>query len=114
MQRAEIKVEHIQGPIFLVSGKDDGVWDSSDMAGKIVARLKQAKFPYPVESLTYDHAGHAVGRPYISTMSLKGRRTPNNPRPLDMGGTPAGTAKARADSWPKMLAFVEASLGGKP
>jgi dienelactone hydrolase len=115
VERAEIKVEHIHGPIFLVSGKDDGVWDSSYMAGRIVARLRDAKFPYPVESLTYDHAGHAVGRPYLSTMSLKGQLTPNNPRPLNMGGTPAGTAKARADSWPKMLAFVDARLNpGKP
>jgi hypothetical protein len=28
-----------------------------------------------------------------------------------MGGTPSGTALARADSWRKMLAFVDEQLG---
>ncbi len=110
--RTEIPVENIHGAVFLVSGKDDGVWESAAMAGAIVARLKRHDFTYPVESLTYDNAGHAIGRPYTSTMNLNGIRHPISGRVMHLGGTPAGTAKARADSWPKMLAFVDRNLRG--
>src|SRR5581483_1867783 len=68
--RTEIPVENIHGAVFLVSGKDDGEWESAAMAGAIVARFKLHNFSYPVESLTYDNAGHAIGRPYTSTMNL--------------------------------------------
>jgi dienelactone hydrolase len=29
---------------------------------------------------------------------------------MDMGGTPEGTARARQDSWPRMLAFLRSAL----
>jgi len=105
-QHAEIPVENIHGPVLLISGKDDGVWQSAPMAEKIVARLKRNNFRYEVASLTYDHTGHGITRPYASTMNLNGRRHPLSGRIVYMGGTPAGTAKAREDSWRQMLAFV--------
>jgi dienelactone hydrolase len=106
-QRAEIQVERIHGPILLVSGKDDGVWPSAESAAKIVARLQQHRFSFPFESLVYDHAGHGITRPYTPTTSLNGRRSPRSGRVVNRGGTPSGTAKAREDSWAKMLAFVD-------
>jgi len=111
-ERAEIQVEKIHGAILLISGKDDGVWDSAPMAEKIVARLKRNHFERPFESLTYEHAGHAIARPYASTMNLNGRRHPVSGRIMQLGGTPAGTAKASEDSWKKMLAFVDRNLRG--
>jgi dienelactone hydrolase len=111
-ERAEIQVEAIRGAILLVSGKDDGVWDSAPMAERILARLRRNRFPYPFESLTYDHAGHAIARPYASTMNLNGRRHPLTGRVIQLGGTPAGTAHASEDSWKKMLAFVDRNLRG--
>lgn len=109
-QRAEIHVEQIHGAVLLVSGKDDGVWESAPMAERIVARLKHGDFTYPSQSLTYDHAGHGITRPYTSTMELNSRRHPLTGRVVTMGGTPAGTAKAREDSWRQMLAFVDRNL----
>jgi dienelactone hydrolase len=109
-QRAEIQVERIHGPLMLISGRDDGVWDSAEMAGKIVARLKQHNFGFPYESLVYGHAGHGINRPYTSTMELNSRRHPLTGRTVHMGGTPSGTAKAREESWSRMLAFVEAAM----
>jgi dienelactone hydrolase len=115
MARPEIQVERIRGAVLLVSGRDDGVWDSSGMAEKVVARLKRFDFKYPYRSLTYDHAGHAITRPYTSTMNLNSRRHPLTGRTVHMGGTAAGTAKARDDSWRQMLAFVEKNLrSGEP
>jgi len=110
--RAEIQVERIQGPVLLISGKDDGVWDSSGMARKIVARLRSNNFQYKYLSLEYDNAGHGITRPYTSTMELNTRRHPLSGRIVHMGGTPAGTAKAREDSWRQMLAFVDEHLRG--
>lgn len=109
-QHAEIQVEKINGPVLLVSGKDDGVWPSSESAAKIVARLQQHHFSFPYESLVYDHTGHGITRPYTPTTNLNGRRNPTSGRIVSRGGTPSGTAKAREDSWQKMLAFVGRAL----
>jgi dienelactone hydrolase len=109
-ERAEIQVERIRGAVLLISGKDDGVWESAPMAEKVVARLKRGNFPYPSQSLTYDHAGHSITRPYTSTMNLNGRRHPLSGRVMHLGGTPAGTAQAREDSWRQMLTFVDRHL----
>lgn len=112
-QHAEIQVERINGAILLVSGKDDGVWPSSESAAKIVARLQQHHFSLPYESLVYDHAGHSITRPYTPTTRLNGRRNPTSGRIVNSGGTPSGTAKAREDSWQKMLAFVGRALNAE-
>jgi dienelactone hydrolase len=108
--RAEIPVERIQGAVLLISGRDDGVWPSSDMAERIVSRLRRNGFKFPYLSLVYDHAGHGITRPYSSTMELNSRRHPLTGRLVHMGGTPAGTAKASADSWRQMLEFVDQHL----
>jgi dienelactone hydrolase len=103
---AEIPVEKMHGPVLLVSGTDDGVWESAPMAGRIVSRLKRYDFKYPVESLSYDHAGHSILRPYSSTMNLN-RRHPLTGRIVHMGGTPIGNEKAREDSWRHLLTFLD-------
>lgn len=94
-QRAEIPVERIHGAVLLVSGRDDGVWPSAEMAEKVMARLKHNGFTNPYVSLSYDHAGHGITRPYASTMELNSRRHPLTGRIVQMGGTPAGTARTR-------------------
>jgi dienelactone hydrolase len=111
-QGPEIPVEHINGAVLLVSGRDDGVWPSHEMADSIMARLRRQHFAHPFQHLTYDHAGHAIGRPFVSTMGLNSRRHPLTGRVMQLGGTPEGTARARADSWVKMLAFLEENLRG--
>jgi dienelactone hydrolase len=108
--RAEIPVERLKGAVLLISGRDDGVWPSSDMAERIVSRLRRNGFKFPYLSLVYDHAGHGITRPYSSTMELNSRRHPLTGRLVHMGGTPAGTAKASADSWRQMLEFVDQHL----
>jgi dienelactone hydrolase len=112
MQGPEIPVEHIDGAVLLVSGRDDGVWPSHDMAENIMSRLRRQRFAHPCVHLAYDHAGHAIGRPFTSTMGLNARRHPLTGRVMHLGGTPEGTAAARADSWVKMLAFLQENLRG--
>ena len=72
------------------------------MSQEIVTRLEHNHFAYPFKHLTYDHAGHAIGRPFTSTIETTAARP--------LGGTPEGNAHARADSWEKMLAFLKENL----
>ncbi len=95
-----IAVEHINGPVLLISGEDDGVWSSSLMANAIVGRLKDTHFPYPVEHLTYAHAGHLAGRPEIVPAWHGG----------NFGGTARGDAQSSLDAIPKVLDFLRTSL----
>jgi dienelactone hydrolase len=108
--RAAIHVEEIGGAILLISGKEDGVWPSAAMCDEIVARLRHNHFAHPFEHLSYDNAGHGIGRPYTSTMEINATRHPLTGRLLQLGGTPAGTAHAREDSWQHVLAFFKANL----
>jgi dienelactone hydrolase len=109
-QQASIKVEHIHGAVLLISGRQDRVWPSADMAERVVARLRHNNFSYPFKHLSYDGAGHGIGRPYGSTMDINDVRHPLTGRIIALGGTPAGTARARADSWQQVLTFLDENL----
>lgn len=108
--RATIEVERTQGPILLISGKDDHVWDSSEMADSIVARLRRFHFQHNVVELKYSHAGHAAGRPEI-VPAWQGRTiNPTSGREVEMGGTPSGNAESSLDAIPKVIEFLHQRL----
>ena len=111
--QAAIKVELTGGPILLISGKQDRVWDSSSMADSIVARLKQFRFAYNVEELKYAHAGHGAGRPEIVPAWLGLTRNPTSGREAEMGGTPRGNAESSLDAIPKVIDFLLRSLSAR-
>jgi pimeloyl-ACP methyl ester carboxylesterase len=98
MDRPEIPVERINGAVLLISGRDDEVWPSTEMADAIMTRFRRHRFAHRFVHLAYDHAGHGIGRPFTSTMELDSRRHPLTGRIVRMGGKPFGTAMARADS----------------
>lgn len=102
--RATIPVEKINGPVLLISGKDDQLWPSSVMADMVISRLKEYRHPYKFTHLAYDLAGHAIGTTYGPTTGSTG-----NSR-MNFGGQPAGNARAQADSWPRVLEFLKSSL----
>jgi dienelactone hydrolase len=102
--KAAIAVERINGPVLLVSGRDDRLWPSTAMADAMMARLDQAKFRFRHTHLAYDHAGHACfGEPPAPGVEIP-------PRIVQLGGTIEGNVAARADSWPKVLAFLDETL----
>jgi dienelactone hydrolase len=107
---AQIAVERTHGPILLISGEDDGVWESSVMANAIVGQLRSAHFSFPVEHLKYPHAGHRAGRPEIVPAWGDRAIQPVSGREMNMGGTPAGNAKSSLDAIPKVLEFLRQSL----
>ncbi len=110
---AAIEVELTKGPILLISGGEDRVWESSSMADSVVARLKKAQFAYSVEHLKYAHAGHGAGRPEIVPAWQGWVRNPTSGREVEMGGTPKGNAESSLDAIPKVLDFLQKSLGAR-
>ncbi len=96
---ASIAVEETQGPVLLLSGGDDRLWDARRLSNIALERLKEADFPHEYAHRTYDDAGHLISVPYVPTTGFeKG------------GGTPRGTAHAAADSWPTVLDYLERGL----
>lgn len=110
---ASIAVEHTHGPILLISGDDDGVWDSTGMSEAVVARLREAHFTYLYQQLRYRHAGHRAGRPEI-VPAWHGRvRNPTSGTEENLGGSVEGDAESSLDAIPRVLEFLHQSLSGR-
>jgi dienelactone hydrolase len=103
---AAIEVERTHGPILMISGEDDHLWRSWEMADLVVARLKRAKFAYSFENLKYPHAGHAAGRPEIRPAWHTATRHPISGRMNDLGGSARGDAESTMASMSKVLEFL--------
>ncbi|CAN5453139.1 acyl-CoA thioester hydrolase/BAAT C-terminal domain-containing protein [soil metagenome] len=100
----EIPVETIAGPVLMISGDADTMWPSGEMANRIEARLRAHGFAWPVTNLVYRGAGHAVfGAPVRAD-------APGLQNALYVGGTIDGLVAARADGWPRVLAFLREAL----
>jgi dienelactone hydrolase len=98
---AAIPVERITGPILLICGEADRLWPSCPMADQIARRLMKNSLRPPA-ILRYKDAGHQVFGPAVA----------GSPDWLaSLGGSAAGNNAARADSWPKVLAFLKITLG---
>ncbi len=109
-ERAAIAVENTQGPVLMISGEDDRVWRSAEMADAIAARLKHAHFAYSFENLKYPHAGHTAGRPDIVPAWHGMTRNPVSGQQVDWGGSAKGDAESSLDAIPKALAFLRRDL----
>ena len=117
---ARIPVERYAGPMLLVAGTDDQLWDSGGMATSIAAARKKHRAALPLitqtpitqtlitQTLIYPDAGHLIsGDGWRPT-------TQYNVSLSKVGGTPQGNAHAQADAWPKTLAFLKRHLGPVP
>jgi hypothetical protein len=98
IQKARINVEKINGPILLISGSDDRVWPSKEMAEKVMDKLESFKFPHPYIHLNYEGAGHMVARPGFMPW----------PTPYYVkGGLLAINGQSQADVWNNILEFLK-------
>lgn len=59
--RARFALEHINGPILLLSAEQDQIWPSHAMAGSMVAYLQQHRFPHKVTHIAYP-TGHGFSK----------------------------------------------------
>ncbi len=106
---ASIPVERINGPVLLISGKDDAMWPSTELADFAVRRLQSTNFPHRFEHLGYDGAGHGIAWPNVATTMTKFKHQTSGEE-VDLGGSPAATALASRESWTRMLAFLDEAL----
>jgi len=59
VEKAAINVENINGPILILTGKEDTVWPSSQMGDMIMKRLKENNFPHWYKHVAYEDTGHS-------------------------------------------------------
>ena len=101
-----IPVERARGAVMLISGRDDQLWPSSQMARQIMQRLRDHHHPYPDRHLAYDGAGHVILTPYQPTTD----RAVIPGFGIALGGNPVDSARADRDHWPKVLRFLRNRL----
>jgi len=109
VERATIPVEKINGPVLLVSARDDRSWPSAYFSEMIMDRLARCKHPYPDQHLTYAGAGHLINFPYLPATATKGLHSTSG-LILEYGGNPKANAHADRDSWTNVLKFLDQTL----
>lgn len=101
---AAIPVERSHAAFFLAGGGDDQTGASGRSVAALAERLRRARYARPVESHIYPDAGHLIvdsgWRP----------TTTHNAGPSQDGGTPEADARAQADSWSGLIAFLAREL----
>jgi len=108
VERAEIAVERINGPLLLISGTDDRLWPSTRLSEIAMERLRRyEEHPSPYEHLRYEDAGHQIGTPGTDDTPF-GREF----GPFVLGGSTESNRAASVDSWPRVLDTLRRGLGG--
>jgi len=110
VERTAIPVERINGPVLLISGKDDQMWPSALMSDAVMARLSAKGHDYADRHLSYEDAGHMILTPYRATTRTYSRH-PVTGQVYAFGGTPEGYAAACKDSWAQVLEFLASVFG---
>ncbi|MCK0135772.1 acyl-CoA thioester hydrolase/BAAT C-terminal domain-containing protein [Arenibacter sp. S6351L] len=109
IEQAAIKVEKINGPVLLFSGRDDQVWPSSIMADMIEKRLEAHSFKYSFQNIKYENAGHLISSNpddntsyRTGTINISGKNYE-----YEFGGNDDGDFKAKQDAKMKLMEFLE-------
>lgn len=103
VKKASIPVEKINGPVLLISGRDDQIWPSTQMAQSIIKRLKKNRHPYPDKHLSYPGAGHIFKLFYLPSTTFA---NPKN----NFGGTLKSNYQAGWNSWEQAVGFLDKAL----
>ena len=100
IERVAIKVERTNGPVMLVAGEADELWDADYLSRFAWDRLQEADRDWPDEYLTYPGAGHIIQPPY---RPMTFDRTF---RGMPWGGNARDDTAAGVDSWHAMLTML--------
>jgi dienelactone hydrolase len=87
--------------VFVVGGGDDRIWPSASYVRKIAKRLRAHGHGHAT-ALVYRRAGHGVGIP-LPNLRIG---TESADHLINLGGSPAEDARARATEWPRLLQFL--------
>ncbi len=115
VELASIRVEQINGPILLLSGKADKVWPSAYMADKIEQRIKGHNFQYSFQNIQYDNAGHLISaNPEVPSNIRVGNMTiEDKDYEFEYGGTNEGDHAARQAAKSEVIEFMGRIDGGQ-
>jgi len=108
---AVIPVEDIRGPVLFVSGEADTMWPATPMTRIAEQRARDHGFRHQMVHLSYRDGGHTAAGVPGTPVVTEARRHPLTGASYSFGGTRAGNARARADSWPRVVAFLRDALG---
>lgn len=109
ISKAIIKVENINGPILLFSGRDDKVWPSVFMADMLEERVSKHDFKHSFQSIKYENAGHLIsGNPEKSSDIRTGKMNiDGKDYEYEYGGTMEGDNIAKKDANERLMEFIE-------
>ena len=109
LKHAEIPVERINGAVLMLSGEDDQMWPSVELAEIAMNRFRAHNFQNPYQHIYYAGAGHIFDGAYLPTTMLNTVHRVND-NFYALGGTPEANYRAGVDSWQKKLEFLETYL----
>jgi len=105
---AAIEVEHIHGPVLLISSRADAMSPSARMANDIEARLRANRFAYRIENVQYEDASHLLMGfgPAMTELRVNDPVTKQYRFTMHFGGTAEGTEAARNAGWARVKEFL--------
>jgi dienelactone hydrolase len=101
LARISIEVERSNGPVILIAGEADQLWDSVWLSRFAWDRLEEADRDWPDQFLSYPGAGHMILPPY-QPMTF-----PRTFAGFPLGGNARDDTAAGADSWRAILNMLE-------
>ncbi|WP_418060718.1 acyl-CoA thioester hydrolase/BAAT C-terminal domain-containing protein [Pimelobacter simplex] len=108
LDRATIPIERFAGPVLLLCGGADLMWDSAELSDVLLRRRLAAGTAAVTRRLVFPDAGHNLGLPFTPVVTRSVH--PVNAVAYAYGGTRPGTARARADAWTSLIDFLKTSL----
>ena len=105
---AAIEVEHIHGPVLLISSRADAMSPSARIANDIEARLRANRFAYRIENVQYEDASHLLMGfgPAMTELRVNDPVTKQFRFTMHFGGTAEGTEAARNAGWARVKEFL--------
>lgn len=91
---ATIPVERINGPVLILSGRNDNLWPSTELGDRVIERLDRHRFPHEHTHIAYEDAGHLISNIREEDVSRR-------------GGTEEGNRRAQVDAQRRFLEFWE-------
>lgn len=113
MPRLTIRLGDVGGPVLAIVREDDRLWPAAYSARMIIRELEQQQVEHHFDAPIYSDAGHHVGPvPYVPSTGTRTAEHRLTGEVMHSGGSPAADAAARADGWPRMLAFLAEEVPG--
>ncbi|HET6895643.1 MAG TPA: acyl-CoA thioester hydrolase/BAAT C-terminal domain-containing protein [Candidatus Baltobacteraceae bacterium] len=104
---AMFHLEDIHGPVLMLAGTDDQIWNSVAQCQTAMTYLHAHHHPYADACLQYAGAGHMF---LFATPQHPLTQAAMGPFALLLGGTPQANLDAAKQAWPKVSAFLRVAL----